>query len=80
MFYKLTKVGNSVGVTIPKKLLKLFGLEVGEEVILEPDMESRTITIKPVSVAEDEVNKSVKEGMHDFVKRYPTALKNLSKR
>lgn len=80
MFYKLTKVGNSIGVTIPKKLLKLFKLELGEEVILEPDMKNRTITIKPVSVAEDEVNKSVKDGMNDFVKRYPTALKNLSKR
>ena len=78
MFYKLIKVGNSVGITLPKKLLDIMGLEQGEDVMIEPNMENRTIVIKPVSVAKDQVKKAVIEGTAKFIKRYPKALKNLA--
>ena len=32
---KLTKIGNSVGLIIPKQLLDSLGLDVGKEVFLE---------------------------------------------
>lgn len=32
---KLTKIGNSVGIIIPKQLLERLGLDVGNEVYLE---------------------------------------------
>lgn len=32
---KLTKIGNSVGIIIPKQLLDSLGLDVGNEVYLE---------------------------------------------
>jgi len=79
MIYKLVKIGNSVGVTIPKKLLKIMKLKQGEEVFMEPNLETRTIVIKPIEVAEDQVNAKVIEGMKKFTKKYPKALKNLAK-
>ncbi len=78
MFYKLIKVGNSIGITLPKKLLDLMDLEQGEDVMIEPNMDNRTIVIKPVSVAKQQVKKSVIEGTAQFIKRYPKALKNLA--
>lgn len=78
MFYKLIKVGNSVGITLPKKLLDLMDLEQGEDVMIEPNMDNRTIVIKPVSVAKEQVKKAVIEGTTKFIKRYPKALKNLA--
>lgn len=32
---KLTKIGNSVGIIIPKQLLKSLGLDVGNKIYLE---------------------------------------------
>lgn len=32
---KLTKIGNSVGIIIPKQLLENLGLDVGSEIYLE---------------------------------------------
>ena len=32
---KLTKIGNSVGIIIPKQLLESLGLDVGSEIYLE---------------------------------------------
>lgn len=78
MIYKIIKIGNSVGITLPKKLLSLLQLEQGEEVLIESDLKNRTIIIKPISVAENEVDSAVIEGMGRFTKRYSKALKNLA--
>lgn len=80
MVYKIIKIGNSNGITLPKKLLSLLELEQGEEVFIEPDLKNRTIIIKPITVAENEVNPKVVEGMGKFSKRYSKALKNLARK
>ena len=79
MFYKLIKIGNATGVTIPKKLLSLLDMEKGEEVLIKPDLKNKSIVIKSIAVAKDEVNKDVVEGTKKFIKKYPKALKNLAK-
>ena len=78
MVFKLIKIGNSVGVTLPKKLLALLNMQQGEEVFVETDLKNRSIIIKSMSVARNEVNPNVVEGMNKFTKRYSKALKNLA--
>ncbi len=80
MIYKIIKIGNSVGITLPKKLLSLLELKQGEEVFIEPDLKNRTIIIKSISVAKSEVNPAVVQGTKKFTKRYSKALKNLAKK
>jgi antitoxin component of MazEF toxin-antitoxin module len=60
MFYKLTQIGNAIGITIPKKLLDLLGLKKGNEVMVIPDLEHRSITIVPISVAKKQVQEAKK--------------------
>ena len=80
MIYKLIKIGNSVGITLPKKLLSLLNLQQGEEVFVETDLKSKSIIIRSMIIAKNEVNKDVVSGMKKFTKRYSKALKNLSKK
>lgn len=80
MIYKIIKIGNSIGITLPKKLLSLFDLKQGEEVFIETDLKNKTILIKPIQVAKNEVTPAVVTGMKKFIKQYPKALKNLAKR
>ena len=80
MINKLIKIGNSVGITLPKKLLSLLDLQQGEEVFVDTDLKNKSIIIKSIIVAKNEVNKDVVQGMGKFTKRYSKALKNLSKK
>jgi putative addiction module antidote len=80
MFYKLTQIGNSVGFTVPQKLVDILGFKKGEEFMLEPDLKNRTVTFKPIEVAKQEVSKEVVEGMDEFMKTYSKAMKNLAKK
>ena len=80
MIYKLVKIGNSVGVTIPKKLLNLLDLEQGEEVFIETDLKTKSIIIRSISEARNEVNPKAIKGLQHFTKRYSKAIKNLAKK
>jgi len=80
MVFKLIKIGNSVGVTLPKKLLSLLNLQQGEEVFIETDLKNKAIIIKSLTTAKNEVNKDVVKGMEKFTKRYSKALHNLSQK
>ncbi len=78
MINKIVKIGNSTGVTLPKKLLSLLEIELGEDVFIESDLKNRTIIIKPIQVARGEVNPDVIKGMKGFTKKYSKALKKLA--
>lgn len=71
---KLTKIGNSVGIIIPKQLLESLGLDVGSEIYLEQVQdkvvldknETTSITPEFLKVAESVGN------------RYSSAFKELA--
>ena len=50
-----TKISAGGRIVIPKSIRKMFGLEVGEEVII--DVEGRRIVIKPKKIVEDPVDR-----------------------
>lgn len=49
------KISAGGRIVIPKNIRKMFGLEVGEEVII--DVEGRRIVIKPKKIVEDPVDR-----------------------
>jgi antitoxin MazE len=56
---KITKVGNSLGVTIPAEIAKLADLEAGEIVYLTVNSISNEITIRKSPQKEDSFRKLV---------------------
>jgi antitoxin component of MazEF toxin-antitoxin module len=47
--HKLIKIGNSCGVTIPKKFLDFTKLKAGKTVAIEFNTEYKTLVVKPKS-------------------------------
>ncbi len=50
MISKIVRIGNSIGVIIPKEILAQLGLRVGDEVNVELDKQQRRILIKKPSL------------------------------
>lgn len=68
----LRKIGNSVGVIIPKETLDSFGLKEGDEVNMETT--EGGIFLKPT---DEEFARQIDIG-RKFMDRYKTALKKLA--
>lgn len=75
---KITKIGNSVGVTIPQEVLNHLKVKQGDDVkfILEKD---GSVSIKkPVNM--DFLDQEFLEGLEDLFENYDDTLRNLSDR
>jgi putative addiction module antidote len=68
----LRKIGNSVGVIIPKEMLDRFGLKEGDELGLET--KDGGIFLKPT---DEEFARQIEIG-RAFMDRYKVALKKLA--
>lgn len=74
---KLTKIGNSVGVILPKELRNTLGIDLGAEVYLETNLDNKTVVLnssKPNNKIEPQFFELVKE----VDKQYSSALKELA--
>jgi len=77
---KITKVGNSYGITVPVDLLKEAGLSYGDHVHLEPkDGEIVMRKKEEVSLPEG-VDKEFMDILNDVVKEHEVAFKGLVER
>lgn len=65
MIQKVIRVGNSVAVTIPKKVLEEKSIKVGDNV---------NISIDPVFVADQDIHDLTQK----LIKQYNSALKQLA--
>jgi len=72
---KLTKLGNSTGVSLPKELLSASGLARGDEVTVTADPRDGTITIRR---ANDLYNRAMATG-RAFSQRYRRTMAALAK-
>jgi putative addiction module antidote len=68
----LRKIGNSVGVIIPKEMLDRFGLKEGDELNLEA--KDGGIVLKPT---DDEFARQIEIG-RKFMDKYKVALQKLA--
>ena len=70
---KVTQIGNSVGVILPKEVLNHLKLQKGDSVLLSETTEGYTVTNFDPHFAE--VLKHLEEGSHE----YRNALRELAK-
>lgn len=63
---RVRRVGNSLGVLLPKSLIREKGLKVNDEVVVDvnlaPDIESVRGAIKHLGLTVDELNELTNEG------------------
>lgn len=78
MTHKIITVGNSSAVTLPRELLKLLKLRVGEKVTIEHDIERGGLVILPLRPEKDEAEFGA--WTKEFLKQYGPALKSLAKK
>ena len=72
---KITTIGNSAGVLVPREFLARMGIQVGDEV--ELTMKDRTLVVRPVlQISRDEKVKAVVDSVF---RRRRSALKRLAK-
>lgn len=70
---EIVEVDGEVAVKIPKELWEELGWEVGDEIEIEVDEEKNEIKMKLV-------DKGLMDWIDKFIKRYRSALKELSQK
>jgi putative addiction module antidote len=74
---KLTKIGNSIGIVIPKDIRNLLGIGLGSEVYLEPGLDNKTIVLNSKE-QKTSIDPQFFELVKDVDKQYSKALKELA--
>jgi putative addiction module antidote len=81
MIQKIIQVGSSAAVTIPKKFLKEAGFQTGDEVRVDTNLKTKSITISPKEEAlETSITPQFAQMVSDFIKTYRPALEKLAKK
>ena len=79
MTQKILKVGSSAAVVIPKKSLKELGIKPGDEVSVEINRKSKSVTIK-TSPKLSSRDSHIAKLTFDFIERYRADLKALARK
>lgn len=81
MIQKIIKVGNSLGVLIPRELVAQVGLVAGNKVYMEKDPNGTSIVInKNSKVFSSSITPDFLRIVDNINKKYGVALKNLAKK
>lgn len=79
MAQKIIKIGKSVGITLPKDILRELDVTHGDSVVLEVDKKRKGVLVRSVKK-----NLKVKQELMDwtdnFIEKYRPALKELAKK
>lgn len=78
MTQKVLQVGGSAGVIIPKKSLIELGLKLGDQVIVEVNKRTRSVSIRP-QVKASKRQERIAELTLNFIERYRKDLEALAK-
>lgn len=76
MIQKVLKVGDSAAVTIPKKSLKQLGIAIGDDVSIEIDAQTATMSVSSLQKP-DARQEHITALTLDFVNRYRSDLEAL---
>ena len=84
MNQKVIKVGNSLGITLPKAFVNQKKLSAGQIITTSIDSTTGILKVKPKSKTADKVLKAslspdFVDRVDSFINRYKPALKKLSK-
>lgn len=82
MVQKVIQVGNSLAITIPKKIIESLGLDKKDyvDVYEEPEKKRIVIETSQREMADDVIDKEVYKAAKSLLKRYLPAFKELAKK
>lgn len=82
MLQKIIQVGNSYAVTIPRAFADKTKWRAGQEVFVDADAETRTLTIQPknASVQKSSLTPEFLIWLKQFNAKYKTVLTELAKK
>lgn len=81
-YRKAGKMGNSIGIVIPKDIVEALGISAGDEFEVKANPQDKVITITPIKKVPmgGVSNEEIKEMLKDVFARYDNTFKNLKNR
>lgn len=81
MIQKIIKVGNSAAITIPKEFLEKSGLNIGDDMVVETNVQRQMFLAKPKSQAQKlSLNPEFFEWLDKISVEYEDTIKELAHR
>ncbi len=77
MTQKVLQIGSSAGVIIPKKTLGELDLQIGDQVVVEVNKRTRSVSIRP-QVKASKRQERIAELTFNFINRYRKDLRALA--
>lgn len=79
---KLSKIGNSIGLTLPKVIRDQLNFKLGQEVYVQEDLENKNIIIssKPLQDANRQTSPEFYELLKTVSNKYSEALQKLARK
>lgn len=78
---KITRIGNSLGVTLPQEVLNHIGVKQGDEISFKLENNGNVTIKKQINYDElEEIDQDFLDGIKDLFERYDHTLRNLSDR
>lgn len=77
---KLSQIGNSIGLTIPKVLREQLNFKLGQEVYVQEDLNNKNIVIslEPIKDNDDKTNPEFYKLLKKVTDKYSKALQKLT--
>ncbi len=79
MVRKIFKMGDSLVISLPDNVVAQLGLQEGDEVSVSVDDAGGRLIVKPKNAAIAEIDPTFAKQLNEFVEKYGSALKTLSK-
>jgi putative addiction module antidote len=80
MAQKIIAVGNSAAVTIPSGFLEKAEMKIGDQVLVETDLDKKMVIVKPQKTQTAEISQEFADKTDDFIEKYRSALEELAKK
>ena len=82
MTQKIIQVGNSLAVTIPSDFVREVKLKAGQNIRVDEDLETKTITLQPINadIKSGSITPEFLNWLKKFNAKYKDVLKELSKK
>lgn len=79
MIQKIIKVGNSAALTIPQSFIKKVGWKVGDELVVEGDVQTKLLLVKEKSSPYNtRITPEFKQWLDNFTERNSALLEELA--
>ena len=78
---KILRVGDSAAVTIPSKFLREVGWRPGQEVVVQTDVRTETIVVRPARRAgKARISPEFASWVEEFIEQHEPLLKELARK